>query len=118
MFFRKDLLNKAVCIGLLTAIVSITAVSADNQIIAGNIGTSDPAPNVFNGTLYLYCTEDMVGNGNLDISVIHCYSTTDLYHWKDEGEVLKEADIPWCVSQTTLGAALCLFRRKIPPVCS
>jgi arabinoxylan arabinofuranohydrolase len=109
MLFRNDLLNKAVCIGLLAAFVSITAVRADNQIIAKNIGTSDPAPNVFNGTLYLYCTEDMVGNGNLDISVIHCYSTTDLYHWKDEGEVLKEADIPWCSKAKRLWAPHCVY---------
>jgi arabinoxylan arabinofuranohydrolase len=93
----------------LGVISSPLAVRADNQIIANDIGTSDPAPSVFNGTLYLYCTEDMVGNGNLDIGVIHCYSTTDLYHWKDEGVVLDEANISWCSKSKRLWAPHCVY---------
>ncbi|MBN1307525.1 MAG: family 43 glycosylhydrolase [Chitinispirillaceae bacterium] len=92
-----------------TAAVSSFYVYADNQIVPKNIGTSDPQPNVFEGVMYLYCTEDMVGNGNLDISVIHCYSTTDLYHWKDEGVALSEANIPWCSKAKRLWAPHCCY---------
>lgn len=92
-----------------TTVLLSPYVFADNQIVPRNIGTSDPAPAVFDGVMYLYCTEDMVGNGNLDISVIHCYSTTDLYHWKDEGVALNEDDIPWCSKANRLWAPHCCY---------
>ena len=76
------------------------AIFADNCFVT-NHPTSDPAPSVlsYNGVekVYFYCTQDKInaGNGDYPIDTIHCYSTTDMYHWKDEGVSLNEQSVPW-----------------------
>jgi hypothetical protein len=98
-----------ICIYVILFILFLTLiVRADNQIIPGNIGTSDPAPMVEGDTLYLYTTTDAVGNGDLSIYDIRCWSTTDLYHWKDCGVVLNENDIPWAAKKGNLWAPHCI----------
>jgi arabinoxylan arabinofuranohydrolase len=80
-----------------------SAPSADNCFIT-NHPTSDPAPSVFtyNGVekVYFYCTQDKIGTGNGDypIDTVHCYSTADMYHWKDEGVSLYEKAVSWAAS--------------------
>jgi arabinoxylan arabinofuranohydrolase len=81
------------------------AVFADNCFINGASvpvphPTSDPAPSVFTyggeTKVYFYCTQDIVaGSGTYPIDTIHCYSTTDMFHWKDEGVSLDEDRVPW-----------------------
>ena len=62
-------------------------VTADIQIIPGNLGTADPAPMVDGETLYLYNTVDAIGNGDPSIYDIHCHSTKNLVHWKDKSSI-------------------------------
>ena len=86
------------------------SVSADNQFIAGaDIGTSDPAPSVFNGRVYFYCTEDAVGGGDLTIYNIGVYSTSDMYHWSARRVALNENNIAWSARAGMLWAPHCVY---------
>ncbi|MBN1130936.1 MAG: family 43 glycosylhydrolase [Chitinispirillaceae bacterium] len=81
------------------------AVHADNCFINGSSvplphPTADPAPTVFtyNGKtkVYFYTTQDIIGgSGTYPIDTIHCYSSEDMFHWKDEGVSLDEDRVPW-----------------------
>jgi hypothetical protein len=81
-----------------------TAVQADNYAIT-KFPTSDPAPSVFtyNGEtrVYLYCTQDKMISGTYPIDTLHCYSSDDMFHWRDEGVVLDEKS---CGSWANRGA--------------
>ncbi|MBN2035318.1 MAG: family 43 glycosylhydrolase [Chitinispirillaceae bacterium] len=68
-------------------------VIAENPCIPGSISTADPAPSVFNDTLYLYCTQD--NNADLQIFNIRCWSTTDMVNWTSHGVALTENNVPW-----------------------
>ncbi|MBN1307282.1 MAG: family 43 glycosylhydrolase [Chitinispirillaceae bacterium] len=89
-----------------TAFIMFAAtLFADNCFINGSSvplphPTSDPAPSVFtyNGEtkVYFYCTQDIIGgSGAYPIDTIHCYSSEDMFHWKDEGVSLYEDQVPW-----------------------
>lgn len=86
----------------LPAIILLVSLSAraDNCFITAH-PTSDPAPSVFtyNGVekVYFYCTQDKIatGNGDYPIDTVHCYSSTDMYHWTDEGVSLDEKSVSW-----------------------
>ena len=102
--------SEGMCITTLIAALMVsfffhTTIQADNYIIT-KFPTSDPAPSVFtyNGEtrVYLYCTQDKQGNyGTYPIDTIHCYSSDDMFHWRDEGVALDERS---CASWTNRGA--------------
>jgi arabinoxylan arabinofuranohydrolase len=76
-----------------------SVLNADNCFITAR-PASEAAPAVFtwNGEerLYVYCTQDIInGSGVYPVDTIHCYSTTDMFHWRDEGVCLYEKAISW-----------------------
>ncbi|MBN1758111.1 MAG: family 43 glycosylhydrolase [Chitinispirillaceae bacterium] len=81
-----------------------TAIWADNYVVTA-YPTSDPAPTVFtyNGEtrVYLYCTQDKMISGVYPIDTLHCYSSDDMFHWRDEGVILDERS---CGSWVNRGA--------------
>jgi hypothetical protein len=99
----------------LVAMLLPLMVQADNQFIRRH-PSSDPAPSVFTDStgvekVYFYCTQDML-NGNeetYDIDTIHCYSSPDMYHWKDEGGALWEKLVTWCNDANQLWAPTVYF---------
>lgn len=97
------------CIITYTAVVVVsffsqTAVLADNFIVT-TYPTSDPAPTVFTydgeTRVYLYCTQDKFISGVYPIDTLHCYSSDDMFHWRDEGVALDERS---CGSWANRGA--------------
>lgn len=98
------------CSTLLALVVTVffiflTTAQADNFIVTTH-PTSDPAPTVFthNGEtrVYLYCTQDkLVSEGVYPIDTLHCYSSADMFHWRDEGIILDEVR---CESWANKGA--------------
>jgi hypothetical protein len=97
--------NAALLIVFICGIAPRSPVFADN-CFATLHPTSDPAPSVFtyNGVtkVYVYCTQDKIGStGSYPIDTIHCYSSTDMFHWKDEGTALDEQH---CASWVNKGA--------------
>ena len=70
--------------------------------------TADPAPLVYDGTLYLYVGrdeyyegQDTAGGGKeFNITEWLCYSTKDMQTWTDHGSVLKPTDFKWGVGES------------------
>ena len=67
-----------------------------NPIIK-NIYTADPAPMVYDDTLYLYVThdEDELINDFYTMIDWRCYSTKDMVNWTDHGKIFSLDDIEW-----------------------
>ena len=69
--------------------------------------TADPAPMVYNDTLFLYVGHDEYyegqdtasGGKEFNITEWLCYSTTDMQTWTDYGSVLKPTDFSWAVGE-------------------
>lgn len=87
--------KSAITVSILFMIVTILPLVAwaDNPVITLPISNADPAPSVFNDTVFMYNTEEK--DASLLALKTHCFSTTDMYQWKDEGVALDEANIPW-----------------------
>ena len=65
-----------------------------------HISTTDPDVHVWDDVVWMYCSQDnqrQVGDkGNYDhMDGYHAFSSTDMIHWTDHGEVLHTRDIPW-----------------------
>ena len=57
---------------------------------------SDPAVRVFDNTVWLYPTHDVPGDNSKDnLHDWHCFSSTDMEHWKDNGIMFTLKDISW-----------------------
>ncbi|GHT47012.1 hypothetical protein FACS189440_06350 [Bacteroidia bacterium] len=59
--------------------------------------TADPSAHVWqDGRLYVYASHDIVPPRGCDLmDEYHVFSTDDMIHWKDHGEILRAADVPW-----------------------
>jgi hypothetical protein len=85
--------------GSLFLISGWTITSADNFFITTH-PTSDPAPSVFTHRgetrVYVYTTQDKIITPDkpYPIDTIRCYSSDDMFHWRDEGVVLDEKRMP------------------------
>ena len=69
---------------------------AENPVVQTNF-TADPAPMVYNGTVYLYTShdeDDATGFHMLDWKL---YTSTDMVNWTDHGTVASLATFPWAV---------------------
>jgi len=68
--------------------------SAENPIIQTNF-TADPAPLVYNGTVYLYTSHDEDDATGFHMLNWKLYSSTDMVNWTDHGTVASLATFPW-----------------------
>lgn len=80
----------------MTMMLSSLIVLADNPIIQTSY-TADPAPMLYNDTVYLYTTHDADDTRYGFFSMIDwkCYSTKDMVNWTDHGTVFHLNDISW-----------------------
>jgi len=78
-----------------------------NPIIQTNY-TADPAPMVYNGTVYLYTThdEDKTVNNFFTMNDWRCYSSTDMVNWTDHGVVLSYPDFSWARGDAWAGQCI------------
>ncbi|MCK4922813.1 MAG: family 43 glycosylhydrolase, partial [Bacteroidales bacterium] len=65
-----------------------------------HVGAADPDVHVWDGVVWMYCSQDHQrqegDKGNYDhMDGYHAFSSTDMIHWTDHGEVLHTRDIPW-----------------------
>ena len=69
---------------------------AQNPIIR-HIYTADPSAHVWNdGRLYVYPSHDIDPPKGCDrMDKYHVFSTDDMVHWKDHGEILNASEVPW-----------------------
>jgi beta-xylosidase len=73
-----------------------TSVLAQNPVIR-DIYTADPSAHVWpDGRLYLYPSHDIDPPQGCDLmDKYHVYSTDDMVHWTDHGEVLQANQVSW-----------------------
>lgn len=81
---------------------------ADNPL-AQNVYTADPAPMVYDGTLYLYTSHDKDNSDYFYMPDWQCYSTTDMQNWTHHGTVLSDTDFSFA-EKDTAWAAQCIER--------
>ena len=88
-------LNKTIyTISLLLGILS-GAVAQKNPFIT-NMYTADPSAHVWKGRLYVYASHDVEPPRGCDLmDKYHVFSTKDMKHWKDHGEILNSSQVPW-----------------------
>ncbi|MGF7139395.1 glycoside hydrolase family 43 protein [Roseimarinus sediminis] len=74
--------------------------------------TADPAPMVYNGTVYLYTThdEDSTVNNFFTMYDWRCYSSTDMVNWTDHGTVASLKDFAWSDKTNGAWAPQCIER--------
>jgi acetyl esterase/lipase len=77
-----------------------TMVSGTNPVI-NNQFSADPSAHVFNGRLYLYPSHDIPTVKYQGVqpwfcmSDYHVFSTDDMTHWTDHGNIVDQKDVPW-----------------------
>lgn len=59
-----------------------------------NHGAADPDVHVWDDTVWMYCSQDHAP-GYEAMDGYHAFSSTDMIHWTDHGEVLHSRDISW-----------------------
>jgi len=103
------------CLVMVVAVISLWPLSAQaastaqaitqqNPIIQTNY-TADPAPMVYNGTLYLYTShdEDVTVNNFFTMKDWRTYSTTDMVNWTDHGSPMSLNTFSWAASDAWAG---------------
>jgi len=87
--------HKAVLLTLLILLLTCTPICfADNPIVQ-TIYTSDPAPMVYDGILYVYTGHDEPGSTYYTMYDWRCYSTTDMVNWTDHGAIFDPTQFKW-----------------------
>lgn len=102
--------QKKVTIGLFTAFMLFELhLFAQNPIVQTNY-TADPAPMVYQGTVYVYTShdEDSTLNNFFTMHDWRCYSTNDMVNWTDHGAVLSYKDFEWARGDAWAGQ--CIYR--------
>lgn len=62
-----------------------------------HIYTADPSAHVWaDGRLYVYASHDIYPARGCDLmDAYHVFSTDDMVHWIDHGEILRQSQVPW-----------------------
>jgi len=68
--------------------------------------TSDPAPMVYQDTLYLYTGHDEDGSTWFTMNDWRCYSTKDMVNWTDHGSPLSYSDFEWARGDAWAGQCI------------
>lgn len=89
-------------------VIQPTITNADNPL-AQNVYTADPAPMVYDGTLYLYTSHDKDNFDYFYMPDWQCYSTMDMQNWTHHGTVLSDTDFAYA-EKDTAWAAQCVER--------
>ena len=86
--------RRALLLGVLTMLP--TSARADNPIVQTSY-TADPAPMVYEGTLYLYTShdEDVTVNSFYTMNDWRLYSTEDMVNWTDHGSPAGLRSFSW-----------------------
>lgn len=69
---------------------------ADNPFIT-KMFTADPSAHAWkDGRLYVYASHDLYPPRGCDrMDEYHVFSTDDMIHWTDHGEILRQSQVPW-----------------------
>ena len=100
--------KRTLCLVLLVGLIS--DISFSQNPIVQTYYTADPAPMVYNDTVFLYTShdEDETVRNFFTMNDWKCYSTTDMVNWTDRGTVLSYKTFDW--SRGDAWAGQCIFR--------
>jgi arabinoxylan arabinofuranohydrolase len=87
------------------AVTMGTVCHADNPVVQ-TCFTADPAPMVYNDTVYLYTSHDEDDARGFHMLDWKCYSTTDMVNWTDHGSPLSVKDFSWAKSDAWAGQCI------------
>jgi beta-xylosidase len=111
----KQIMNE-LRIGKLVAGVTVavavtmgTVCHADNPVVQ-TCFTADPAPMVYNDTVYLYTSHDEDDARGFHMLDWKCYSTPDMVNWTDHGSIASLAIFPWAKQDNDAWAPQCIER--------
>ncbi|MDR0750847.1 MAG: family 43 glycosylhydrolase [Tannerellaceae bacterium] len=81
---------------IILSVCSVSALAQGNPFIK-HIYTADPSAHVWNdGRLYVYASHDIAPPRGCDLmDEYHVFSTDDMVHWTDHGEILRASQVPW-----------------------
>jgi len=102
----NNFLRYSILIFLLGTLIPVYS-NAQNPIIQ-TIYTADPAPLVYNDTLYLYTGHDEDSSTWFTMKDWRCFSTTDMVNWTDHGSPLSVKSFSWAGKDAWAGQ--CIFR--------
>ena len=102
---RKKTKDRVSILILIAAILIPLAGLADNPIVQ-TYYTTDPAPMVYNDTLYLYTGHDENNSTNFVMKNWRCFSTTDMVNWTDHGSPLSLTTFIWAKSDAWAGQCI------------
>lgn len=82
---------------LFLSLTSVMAQTPNPNPFVRNIYTADPSAHVWSdGRLYVYPSHDIYPPRGCDLmDKYHVFSTDDMVHWTDHGEILGAADVDW-----------------------
>ncbi|KAL5117476.1 hypothetical protein ACEQ8H_004641 [Pleosporales sp. CAS-2024a] len=80
-------------------------VAADNPIIQ-TIYTADPAPLVYNNTVYLFVDHDEDGSTNYNMRDWRLFTSSDMANWQDHGVVMSLSTFSWATSRAWAGQVI------------
>ncbi|MDR2462643.1 MAG: family 43 glycosylhydrolase [Verrucomicrobiales bacterium] len=88
---------KTVSLFLAVLTVSAAAARAAGNPFITSIFTADPSARVWeDGRLYVYASHDIDPPRGCDLmDRYHVFSTDDMAHWTDHGEILRASQVPW-----------------------
>jgi beta-xylosidase len=95
---RTKKIKRAAGLAILLLMAGATSrLSAQNNPIVRNIYSADPSAHVWkDGRLYLYPSHDVAPPRGCDLmDKYHVYSTDDMVHFRDEGQILESSQVPW-----------------------
>jgi beta-xylosidase len=93
--FNKGLMSLSCSLVILIS-SALPSMAQQNPFIT-EIYTADPAAHVWpDGRLYVYASHDIAPPRGCDLmDQYHVFSTDDMVHWKDHGEILRASQVPW-----------------------
>ena len=91
---ESGILQLAVGAAVAAATIPGTLCFADNPVVQ-TCFTADPAPMVYNNTVYLYTSHDEDDATGFKMFNWKCFTTTDMVNWTDHGTVASLKTFSW-----------------------
>jgi arabinoxylan arabinofuranohydrolase len=80
-------------------------VQADNPVVQ-TLYTTDPAPLVYNNTIYLFTGHDEDGSTNFNMRDWRLFTSSDMSNWQDHGVIMNLATFSWASERAWAGQVI------------
>ena len=104
-------MHRKVILSIITVFLSGMSVYSQNPIVQTYF-TADPAPMIYNDTVYVYTShdEDRTKSNFFTMYDWRCYSTADMVNWTDHGAVASFKSFKWLEKDNGAWAPQCIER--------